>query len=267
LNSTKIHSAIIHSAKLLVDKEYRELTRIKKIPRYQQFKTSILGRPIKGVDSASFVFTYNEIFKKEIYRFTSQDKSPTILDCGANIGLSIIYFKKIYPASIITAFEADNKIYNVLSSNINSLGIKDVTIINKAVWDSETKLNFYAEGADGGRVSFDENHSEKIISTETIRLKNYLKGNKITLLKVDIEGAETKVLIDCAEELKSVENLIVEYHSFEKEPQSLPDLLAVIKNAGFRIYALPVGYSNHPLVRRDSYLGIDLQFNIFGYRV
>jgi FkbM family methyltransferase len=40
--------------------------------------------------------------------------SPYIIDAGANIGLSIIYFKKKYPNSKIVAFEPDKLIFNIL---------------------------------------------------------------------------------------------------------------------------------------------------------
>src|SRR5688572_3562695 len=41
--------------------------------------------------------TYKELFEDEIYRFTAAHSSPLIIDCGANIGLSILYFKQLYP--------------------------------------------------------------------------------------------------------------------------------------------------------------------------
>ena len=41
--------------------------------------------------------TYKEIFVEEIYKFETTKSHPVILDCGANIGISTIYFKTIYP--------------------------------------------------------------------------------------------------------------------------------------------------------------------------
>lgn len=267
LTFSKIHSFLLHSVKFLLSNEYRELTRIGKIPRYSYFTTNILGgRQITGIDSSSFVFTYNEIFKKEIYRFNSESQSPHIIDCGANIGLSIIYFKRLYPESTITAFEADKKIYDVLTKNIKSFGFKEVNILNNAVWNEETTLDFFSEGADGGRIVTSETEQKTLNKVNAVRLKNYLRNIKVDLLKIDIEGAETTVLLDCKDVLSNVENIMVEYHSFDDRPQTLHEILTCLNNTGFRVHVIPVGYSAQPFVKRHSYLGIDMQFNIFAYR-
>ena len=84
----------------------------------------------------------NEIFVEEVYSFKAETNMPKIIDCGANVGLSIIYFKKLYPDAIIIAFEADRDIFNMLSQNLLSLHISDVEITNKAVWKEDTKLQF-----------------------------------------------------------------------------------------------------------------------------
>ena len=59
----------------------------------------------------SFLSTYNaellftEIFVAEPYRFTTQSKSPLIIDGGVNVGVSVAYFKWLYPDSRIIGFE------------------------------------------------------------------------------------------------------------------------------------------------------------------
>jgi precorrin-6B methylase 2 len=88
---------------------------------------------LKLVDSESFLTTYIELFENQIYKFNSSQKDLLILDCGANIGLSVIYFKRLYPNSKIIAFEADPNIFNVLQENVKSFNFKNVELINKAV--------------------------------------------------------------------------------------------------------------------------------------
>src|SRR5688500_10055596 len=48
-----------------------------------------------------------EIFVREIYRFETDIRNPVIIDCGSNIGLSVLYFHKSYPGARILAFEPD----------------------------------------------------------------------------------------------------------------------------------------------------------------
>lgn len=55
-------------------------------------------------DAPSFVYQFKEIFFDEIYKFKTQKNNPIIIDCGANAGISILYFKKLYPNSEIIAY-------------------------------------------------------------------------------------------------------------------------------------------------------------------
>jgi hypothetical protein len=61
-------------------------------------KSSVLfGQTISITSPKWHWHSLQEIFLEETYKFTSPKPDPVIIDCGANIGLSIIYFKKLYP--------------------------------------------------------------------------------------------------------------------------------------------------------------------------
>lgn len=72
-------------------------------------------------DCLSFIFQFKEIFVKKYYDFNSDLLSPIIYDCGANIGISILFFKSIYPNANIKAFEADKDISEILSNNLKRI--------------------------------------------------------------------------------------------------------------------------------------------------
>jgi FkbM family methyltransferase len=251
------------------DKKYRngirEIKRIERIPRYKETTVcSLLDKPFKIADSASFLSSYNAIILREMYKFKSDNSHPYIIDCGANIGLSVFYFKKLYPDSTVIAFEPDKKIFDILSFNVGELN--NVTLINKGLWDEETTLKFFEEGGDGGRIVDDKDKSGNIIEIKTTRLKQYL-NKPVDFLKIDIEGAEYKVLRDCENELKNVKNLFIEYHSFVNRPQEMGELLYIISKAGFRYYVENNGiYSYSPFFQIKTYAGFDNQSNIFAYR-
>ena len=187
-----------------------ELERIRKIPRFTKGQTQLAGNAFYFIDSASFLSSYMEISDREFYRFESKNESPRILDCGANIGLSTIFFKKLHPNSHITCFEADSAIVCTLNQNIKSFGFTDIEVQEVALWDTKGEIRFFPDGADGGRV--DENpptiESTKV-KTET--LSTYLHS-EVDLLKIDIEGAEIAVLKECSDHLHNVNHLFVEYH-------------------------------------------------------
>ena len=253
-------------AKKLFPKYFQEpFDNLKKIPRYTSAKTILLGKNIEIADVPSFFSMYNEIFKKEVYKFKAESEKPYIIDCGANIGLSIIYFKKLYPEAEIIGFEPDKKIFGVLKNNIRSFGYDDVKIIQKALWNKEGEISFSSEGADAGRL-IDKSEINNPSTVMATSLRGYL-GRPVDFLKIDIEGAETVVLEDCADLLTNVKNLFVEYHSLGNKEQKLDILLSILKKAGFRYYIYNFGVlSHHPLEEKKTYLGMDMQLNIYACR-
>jgi FkbM family methyltransferase len=203
-----------------------------------------------------------EIFDRCIYRFNTARSEPLIIDCGANIGLAVLYWKQLYPAARIEAFEPDPIIFRVLENN--TAGLNSVTLHATAVWRDASILPFRVEGSWGGRlcVSGDEASSE----VPATRLRDLL-DESVDMLKLDIEGAEYDVLLDCFDRLHNVANLFVEYHSFVNMPQILPELLNILTSSGFRYFIVGNNNRSHPLTfHAPSSDGMDLQLDIFAYR-
>jgi len=240
-----------------------ERQRLAALPRYVETASDLPGFFFIFPDAASFLASWDEIFGKEIYNFNPVNDAPRILDCGANVGVSCLYFRKHFPNARITAFEPDPKIFAYLQTNLTNAGYIDVKLIPKGVWSSATTLRFQSEGSDGGRICNGE--ATNIINIPTVRLRDYL-NESVDLLKIDIEGAETEVILDIAPVLKNVRNIFVEYHSFEKQPQTIGKLVQTLIDAGFRIHFHPMNVMPRPFIKVDSYMGMDMQLNIFGYR-
>lgn len=233
--------------------------------RFTPYTTTFRGNTLHVHDHASFRLGKKELFREEVYKFISQNSTPFIIDCGSNIGMSILYFKTLYPEAKIIGFEADPSIFSFLEKNIRSYNLKDVTVLNRAVWDADDEtLSFLAEGGAGGRLQ-ERSAQFNYIDVKTTRLKNYLV-EEIDFLKIDIEGAEHKVIADCADELRFVKNLFIEYHSMENRAQNLHLILEIISKAGFRYHIKEAYITPFPFVERRLNVGMDLQLNIFCYR-
>jgi FkbM family methyltransferase len=235
-------------------------------PRYQKTAVRLGKYQIEVPDCLSFIWQYKEIFAEEAYRFASDAQSPVILDCGANIGLSCLYFAQLYPKARIIAFEADPTIASVLKKNLRTFGLDSLQVVNKAVWSHEDEIDFASEGADGGS-SFTSGPKTTIAAT---RLLNWLEQeSQVDLLKMDIEGAEVTVLKDCQDSLHRVRHLFVEYHSFLDRPQELEALLDILSRAGFRYFLRAEQDRKSPLLNhyyKHSQV-MDLQVNIFAYNL
>jgi len=237
---------------------------LKESPRYTPMTVNFFGTELDLVDSASFLSMYQEIFKKEIYRFEANNPRPRIIDGGANIGLTLIYFKQLYPDSCIIAFEPDRQVFNTLNKNMERFGFSGIELVNKALWNTETVLEFMAEGADAGRlVELDE--EQRTYKVPTVSLRDYLQ-QPVDFLKIDIEGAETEVLEDCQDLLCNVKRAFIEFHSFVSRPQTLHKVTKILHDAGFRLHVQPVNVSPQPLYALRTYLGMDMQLNVFAFR-
>lgn len=240
-----------------------EVRRISRLPRYQQGTTRLFGPPFAFVDKSSFCFQYDEIFRHRVYEFASDTPAPRIIDGGANIGLSALYFKRLFPRARVTAFEADRAVFAVLQSNLRACRLEDVELRPEALWPERGQIAYAPEGADGGRV---DAGGQGAYQVATVPLQDLL-AEPVDLLKLDIEGAEFEVLRAAAGQLGGVRKMFVEYHSFVDRPQMLPELLALLKDAGFRLYlGTPTVFSRQPLKRIDSYNGCDAVVNIFAVR-
>lgn len=77
-------------------------------------KENIFGFKIEAFDYDTIRFLFEEIFYKNEYFIKLDNRPPIIFDCGANIGMATIYFKWLYPDSIIYAFEPDKQTFKIL---------------------------------------------------------------------------------------------------------------------------------------------------------
>ncbi len=240
--------------------------RLHRRSRYQSFDLDFFGKKICVPDAGSFLGVYQEMFVNEIYKFNSKNFSPVIIDCGSNIGLSIIYFKQLYPLARIIAFEADPEISKTLIKNVRVFGYKDVEIHSKAVWIHNGSIEFEVEGGASGKINTDKTEDGNTIIIPAVRLKTILqKYEVIDFLKIDIEGAEFEVIHDCAEELNKARNIFIEYHSMENKEQQLGALLSILTHAGFRYHITEAYTARHPFIERNPMMGMDLLLNIYAW--
>lgn len=214
-------------------------------------------------DLQTFLGQFQEIFVGDCYKFVPQTPEPTIVDCGANIGLSCLYYNRMYPKSRVIAFEADPKIFPVLKRNLRDNHVNNVELLDKAVWINDGDVDFSIEGADGGSIY----GSKNVIKVKCVRLKDVLaKYSLIDFLKIDIEGAEYEVVEDCKDSLGNVENIFIEYHSWSGKDQKLGEILSILESNKFRYFIEVPTRRTSPLTNRGEDRGIDMHMNIYGWK-
>jgi FkbM family methyltransferase len=224
----------------------------------------MFGKDFSYINPNELLHGLKEIFIDEIYK-QSLPPRPYIIDCGANIGLSVIYMKRLYPDAEIIAFEPDEVNFKLLEKNVIAFGLNQVSLRNEAVWEEDAMLRFTGKGSTESKLSSGNTNGAVLI--KAIRLKNVIR-QKIDFLKIDIEGAEYKVLFDLQEKLYLVDNLFLEYHGNFDQNGELTEILSILANNGFSYYikeAAPV-YKT-PFYRTEMNLyPYDIQLNIFCFR-
>jgi len=178
-----------------------------------------LDFPVRARPETSDIFAFYQILVFDEYRCLSELRSPKlIVDLGANVGYSSAYFLSRFKSCSVIAVEPDPANFAVLEKNVAPYSDR-VTTIQAAVWPRRERLNLDLAGqgeewgvrvkpsADGGVQS--------VTIPELLRLSGQ---DRISLLKIDIEGSEIELFKSGTEEwLHHVDNIVIELHGKDAE--------------------------------------------------
>ncbi len=208
----------------------------------------MFGFNVHAYDYTTLLFLFREIFLSRDYLFKSPVQNPRIIDCGANIGMSVFYFKYLYPSAKITAFEPNPSAFELLKLNVERNQLTDVELLNKAVSNNKSSIDFFVNDDKGtllASVRNDRGGNHKI-SIEAALLSEFLQST-CDLLKIDVEGAEWLILDDLKQQVplvKNIRQLVLEYHhKINQEPSRLTSFLGFFEGNGFE-YNIRANYKN-----------------------
>ena len=200
-------------------------------------EAAILGYRIAYLDHGRLIQLFREIFVYRLYDVPLKSAAPRIIDCGSNIGMSIIFFKNLYPDAHITGFEPQPLVFQTLQGNVERNSLHDVVLHQKALSDTAGTIEFFVKAAEPGALnaSVYAADGQTAIQVQADRLSSYIDGD-VDLLKLDIEGAEEVVLkeLEQQDKLRHVSNIACEYHHHRNpHVDRLAQTLAVLERAGF----------------------------------
>jgi len=208
----------------------------------------IFGYTISSYSYDFLLLLFTEIFIMQQYQFKASNSTPRIIDCGANIGMAVIYFKILYPNSEIVAFEPNPNVFALLEKNISQNNIQGVHLRNEAVSDEEGKIEFFVGEYLGSMVGSTvmQRGGENVHQVDCVKLSSLLKDEMAHLVKIDIEGAEIQVLNDLVSTgtIKNSNQYIIEFHhNILSSNHSLADFLKAFENNDFK-FSLKSTYTN-----------------------
>jgi FkbM family methyltransferase len=198
---------------------------------------------VKYLDAASFRVVAFEVFVRGEYLFRASRDAPVIFDCGANIGLATLFFKRLYPKAQLHAFEADPSTAEVLRKNVEQNHLLETVVSNVLLTDHEGSEKFYLPSGTSGSLMMSTVASRfssetREVSVPAGRLSTYIEG-PVDLLKLDVEGSELAVIRDlvASGKIQQIERIFIEYHhKIGNEPSRLSGFLALLEESGYEYH-------------------------------
>ncbi|MEJ7932946.1 FkbM family methyltransferase [Sphingobium sp. AN558] len=124
--------------------------------------------------------------------------NATIIDIGANIGLTTIPSSRYLPQGRVISIEPSPKIFSALAKMTSANGLKNVTLVNKCIGEVAGQVPF-VENFDflAGSYAGSDAREESTVMVEMITLDSLVRSerlDRIDLIKIDVEGFELDVL-------------------------------------------------------------------------
>jgi FkbM family methyltransferase len=224
----------------------------------------VLGFHIGYLGEEQFRYLLHEIFFDGCYRFRIDNESPTIIDCGSNIGMSVLFFKALYPDARIMAFEPDPDTFQQLSENIRINNLSGIDLRNVALSSQDMNIEFFISSEAAGvlTMSADPNRiSDARITVPAKRLSSFIPEH-VDLMKVDIEGLEYSVLseLENSDVLRRIDRIHLEYHHHIRLAEDkMSEMLNLLERSGF-------GYQIQARSRKWPSFPVFQDIAIFAYR-
>lgn len=122
---------------------------------------------------------------------------PRIIDAGANIGLTTLFFKSVFPDAQIIALEPEPSNFQMLERTLELNNLADVTPVRNALWTHDASLSPDWSFRGGRSWSFAVKEGGSGADIVGVRLDSILDDHgwpRADLLKIDIEGAEAHLI-------------------------------------------------------------------------
>lgn len=186
------------------------------------------------------VFGHNEYLPlvQLIQKHSIVETVVNIIDAGANVGYTTLYFKKYFPDSHIVAVEPDAANAEQIRRNLTRNAMKTVDIVEGGVWDKDAYLELVRPGTNNDDWAFSVRESQATTPLKGYSFKTLLQHfelNTVDILKLDVEGTEQVLFADESfdDVLKNVRFIALEIHDNVADRKHIHN---VLRSVGFEIF-------------------------------
>jgi FkbM family methyltransferase len=196
-----------------------------------------------------------EIFVNEIYRphyLLDSARVHRIVDVGANVGYSLVYFARLFPNATLEAFEPHPEHIAMIARNLAENDLKSRTIVHPMAAGIAEGLSWLSDAGASSALG-----NQRIAGRIPVSVADFFKvvGDRpLDLLKIDCEGGEYELLMDPRFEHLPVKTIVLEWHATPEHPRADDDIRQKLRSLGWS------------LAEREEYC-LDFRFGVlWGYR-
>jgi FkbM family methyltransferase len=184
-------------------------------------------------NAGSDAFIHSEVFEHTYYQLGLKSAPHTILDLGANTGLTAVYFNRCFPDAELACVEPMPGNVAALRRNLELNRVK-ATVFSGAIHSNDGNIAMEIASRDyGHRVLNPEKTVTNRVDVPAFAVPTLLAllgWDRIGLLKIDIEGHERVLLSENESWLNRVDAICIECHEgFDQR-----DLRKLAQKFGFR---------------------------------
>jgi FkbM family methyltransferase len=165
-------------------------------------------------------------------------QGDVFVDVGANIGyFTVMASKAVGEKGRVYAFEPNPSSFQILKRNVEANGLENTTIEQKAVADFSGRIELWS--IEGNTYPWKE-EERTAFNVDSVRLDDYFQGQRIDLMKMDIDGGETMALEGSSRVLSNdLGKLIIEFWptGFKKQNIDPEAFLNMLANGRFSSYS------------------------------
>lgn len=149
----------------------------------------------------------------------SEGKTPLVIDCGAHVGLSAVWFASHFPKATVYSIEPNTANFEMLERNTKAFA--NVVAFHGGVWGQSCHLEI--SNPESGSASFrlrevfdapGEKRTDLLRAYTVDELAGREQENGLLLVKIDIEGAESELFRNPAEWMSNVPAIVIELHDW-----------------------------------------------------